>query len=176
MVQRTKNKQEAMNRARNPVALSLCILCSCLSIGITFPLFSRELHTLFIATNTVVNYPGMRESEPPDTLTHPADSFGNGERFGGQGQTEEFNRLDSLREKHPVVQKREPNEIKVKLAENRLTIENLEQDGVLEVYNIMGAKVYTQRVKAGTSTHILSLPKGYYIIRIGKYSRKIAVR
>jgi hypothetical protein len=40
----------------------------------------------------------------------------------------------------------------------------------------MGVKVYNRRVKAGTNQYILSLPKGYYIIKIGKLTRKIAIK
>lgn len=65
---------------------------------------------------------------------------------------------------------------KIKLTGNRLIIEDLPEDGVLEIYNIMGAKVFNRRVKAGTNQYILSLPKGYYIIKIGKLTRKIAIR
>lgn len=176
MVQRTKNNQEAMNRTRNLVTLLFCTLCLCLNIEIAAPAISQEPHASFTDTNLVANLPGTRESEPPDTLTHPVDSLRNDDRLSGHGQTEGFNRLDSLSKERSLSQKREPSEIKVKLVENRLTIENLVQDGVLEVYNIMGTRVYTRRVKAGTSTHVLSLPKGYYIVRIGKYSRKIAVK
>lgn len=68
------------------------------------------------------------------------------------------------------------NEIKIKLADNMLTLENLKSDGVLEIYNIMGAKVYSRRIRAGTSTHVLSLPKGYYILKIGKFTRKISLK
>ncbi|HHU96740.1 MAG TPA: T9SS type A sorting domain-containing protein [Petrimonas sp.] len=166
-----------MKRVRNQVILFLYTLCLCLSTGIGFPLFSQELHVPFTDTNPVINLPGTLESEPTATLTHPTDSLNNNGQAGNQGvQASRFDRIDSLNRQSPVSQQRETNEIKVKLAENRLTIENLEKDGVLEVYNIMGSKVYAQRVKAGTSTHILSLPKGYYIIKIGKFSRKIAVK
>ncbi len=65
---------------------------------------------------------------------------------------------------------------KIKLTGNLLIIEDLPEDGVLEIYNIMGAKVYNRRVKAGTNQYVLSLPKGYYIIKIGKLTRKIAVK
>lgn len=66
--------------------------------------------------------------------------------------------------------------INVKLSENRLIIENLPKDDILEMYNIMGVKVLSRRVKAGTNEYTLSLPKGYYILKIGKITKKIAVR
>ncbi len=71
----------------------------------------------------------------------------------------------------------EPDDkVKIKMGRNHLTIENLPRDGVLDIYNIMGAKVYSRRVKAGTNQYILSLPRGYYILKIDKYTRKIAVK
>lgn len=67
-------------------------------------------------------------------------------------------------------------ETKIKVSENRLIIENLPKDGVLEVFSIFGVKVYTQKVKAGTNEYQLNLPKGYYIIKIGTLTKKILLR
>jgi hypothetical protein len=66
--------------------------------------------------------------------------------------------------------------LKVVITENRLIIENLTKDNILEIYNIMGAKVYTRRLKSGTNEYHISLPKGYYIIKIGKFTKKIAIK
>ena len=68
------------------------------------------------------------------------------------------------------------NEIKIKLLENRLTLENIPEDGMLEVYNIMGVKVYSRCVRAGIAEVTLTVPRGYYIIKIGKFTRKIAIK
>ncbi|WP_294080584.1 T9SS type A sorting domain-containing protein [Proteiniphilum sp. UBA5384] len=65
---------------------------------------------------------------------------------------------------------------KIKITGNQLIIEDLSQDGVLDIYNIMGAKVFNRRVKAGTNQYTLSLPRGYYIIKIGKITQKIAIK
>ena len=67
-------------------------------------------------------------------------------------------------------------ETKITWAENRLVVENLPKDGVLEIFSIVGVKVYTQKIKAGTNEYILHLPKGYYIIRIGDIVKKIALK
>lgn len=85
-------------------------------------------------------------------------------------------RVDSLRITEHFSREESKNEIKIKLAENRLTIENLSEDGLLEIYNIMGAKVFNRRIKTGTTDISLSVPRGYYIIKIGKFSRKIAIK
>lgn len=68
-----------------------------------------------------------------------------------------------------------PEKVNIKLSENRLTIENLPKDNILEIYNIMGVKVYSRRVKAGTNEYLLSLSKGFYILKIGKITKKIAI-
>jgi hypothetical protein len=65
---------------------------------------------------------------------------------------------------------------KIKLVDNKIKIENLPKDDLLEIYNIMGMKVYSRRIKAGTNEYALSLTKGYYIIKIGKITKKIAIR
>lgn len=82
-----------------------------------------------------------------------------------QNTTVELQKEEDLQEK-----------TKIKLVDNRLIIENLPEDGILEIYNIMGVKVYNRRVKAGTNQQYLSLPKGYYIIKIGTFTRKIAIK
>ena len=67
-------------------------------------------------------------------------------------------------------------ETKITYADGRLIVENLPQDAVLEVYSIVGVKVYSQRIKSGTNEYYLNLPKDYYIIRVGEMVKKIAVR
>ena len=67
-------------------------------------------------------------------------------------------------------------ETKIKVTENRLVIEILTKDGVLEIFSIMGVKVYTRKIKAGTNEYQLDLPKGYYIIRIGDLVKKILLK
>lgn len=70
----------------------------------------------------------------------------------------------------------EEDSLAVYYSDNRLTIEHLKESAVLEIYNIMGRKVYSRSVAAGTTTLDISLTKGIYIIRLGKYTKKIAVR
>jgi len=105
----------------------------------------------------------------PDTLNmQNREGLQNIEKL--QTATQIQNRQDSQNWEDPQ------NKTKIKLTGSQLIIENLPEDGVLEIYNIMGVKVYNRHVKAGTNQYILSLPKGYYIIKIGKFTRKIAVR
>lgn len=78
-------------------------------------------------------------------------------------------------DKEFVMEEKVP-EVKITLAGNRLIIENLPKDDVLEVFSIFGTKVYSQKVKAGTNEYTLDLPKGYYIIRINNLAKKILLR
>lgn len=64
----------------------------------------------------------------------------------------------------------------IKFTGSTLIIENLPKDNILEIYNIMGTKVYSIPIKSGTNEYQLTLSRGYYIIKIGKFTKKIAVR
>ncbi len=92
-------------------------------------------------------------------------SYGNDIMYGSEKQLD-LNISQSITQ----------DSLKVVITENRLIIENLTKDNILEIYNIMGAKVYTRRIKSGTNEYNISLPKGYYIIKIGKFTKKIAIK
>ncbi len=68
------------------------------------------------------------------------------------------------------------DKIEAIMSGNRLVVKNLKEDSVLEVYSIVGVKVYSREIKAGTNEYPLNLPRGYYIIRIGDTVKKIAIR
>ena len=86
-----------------------------------------------------------------------------------------FPLLSQVNPEKSVMETPAPEKVNIKLSENRLTIENLPKDDILEIYNIMGVKVFSRRVKAGTNEYTLSLPKGFYILKIGKITKKIAI-
>ncbi len=67
-------------------------------------------------------------------------------------------------------------EIKIRLVDNRLFVEDLPKEMLLEIYNIMGVKVYSRRIPPGTGEYPVNLPRGYYILKIGKTTKKIAIR
>ncbi|RNC64907.1 T9SS type A sorting domain-containing protein [Proteiniphilum sp. X52] len=105
----------------------------------------------------------------PDTVkTQNREGFQNTGKL--QDTTRIQNRQGSQNREDPQ------DKTTIKLTGNQLLIENLPEDGVLEIYNIMGVKVYHRLVKAGTNQYILSLSRGYYIIKIGKITRKVAVK
>ena len=47
---------------------------------------------------------------------------------------------------------------------------------VLEVFNLTGAKVATHRIDSNEKTFALNLPKGCYLIKVGKIVRKISLQ
>lgn len=69
--------------------------------------------------------------------------------------------------------KQEPDII---ISENRIKIDNPNKETVLEIFSIVGVKVFTEKVRTGTSEFSHNLPKGYYIIRVGNTAKKIALR
>ena len=47
---------------------------------------------------------------------------------------------------------------------------------VMEVFNLTGSKVATIRIDSNDKTFALNLPKGCYLIKVGKIVRKISVQ
>lgn len=58
----------------------------------------------------------------------------------------------------------------------KFVVENLPQDGTIEVFNILGTKVMTFNVNSGTNSNRVNLPKGYYILKSDNVTKKIAVK
>lgn len=47
---------------------------------------------------------------------------------------------------------------------------------VLHIYNVTGVRVMSIRVDGADKVYELNLPKGCYIVKVGKYVRKISIR
>ncbi|MCH4147271.1 MAG: T9SS type A sorting domain-containing protein [Prevotella sp.] len=47
---------------------------------------------------------------------------------------------------------------------------------MLQIYNVAGVRVMNVKVEGDERRYDLSLPKGCYIIKVGKYVRKISIR
>lgn len=47
---------------------------------------------------------------------------------------------------------------------------------VMEIFNLTGTKVATIRIDSSDKTFALNLPKGCYLIKVGKIVRKISVQ
>ncbi|WP_234396364.1 T9SS type A sorting domain-containing protein [Prevotella dentasini] len=49
-------------------------------------------------------------------------------------------------------------------------------DEVLQIYNVTGVRVMSVRVDGNDKRYNLNLPKGCYIVKVGKVVRKIYIR
>ena len=58
----------------------------------------------------------------------------------------------------------------------RYPISNVNSNARVDVYNIIGSRVKSFEIRNGVSDTSLTLPKGYYIIKIDDTTRKIAVK
>ncbi len=58
----------------------------------------------------------------------------------------------------------------------KITLENVSMSGYLEVYSILGVKVTSVNLKTIVGQCVLDLPKGLYILKVGKVAQKIIVR
>ena len=69
------------------------------------------------------------------------------------------------------------NSIKVTYIDAHIKVENAPAKSRLEIYNIVGSKVKEIIMAEPSGEYPVSLPKGYYIVRIdGGVVRKIVVR
>lgn len=67
----------------------------------------------------------------------------------------------------------EQNQISISVSGSTIRVKNAEGQA-LEVYGITGEKVYTQNIDSASKSFELShLQRGYYIVKIGKFTRKI---
>lgn len=70
----------------------------------------------------------------------------------------------------------EQNAISVTVSESTLHVKNADHM-VLEIFSITGEKIYTTRIDSSSKEiEVENLSRGCYIVRIGKYTRKIYVR
>lgn len=70
----------------------------------------------------------------------------------------------------------EQNQISLTVNGSSLRVKNA--DGlVIEIFSLTGEKVHTQRIDSASKTIDLAhMQRGYYIVRIGKFTRKIYLR
>lgn len=59
---------------------------------------------------------------------------------------------------------------------DKYPIQNVNPNALVDVYSIIGTKVASFRMKAGACDSSITLPKGYYILKIEDSTRKIAVK
>lgn len=75
-------------------------------------------------------------------------------------------------DKHPVPD----SQVKITVTENRITVADAPSQSVMEIYNVIGVKVKEIQLRKPSGEYVISLPKGYYIVRIKGTVRKIVIR
>ena len=90
--------------------------------------------------------------------------------FAFQAQSQQANPVPS------VTTQQVDSSIKVSAIDNRIIVSNAPEKSKLEVYNIVGSKVKEIEMKQPSGEYPVTLPKGYYIVRIEGIVRKIVIR
>jgi hypothetical protein len=90
--------------------------------------------------------------------------------FALQAQSQQANPVSS------VFIQQVDNSIKVNAVDNRIIVSNVPVKSKLEIYNIVGSKVKEIEMKQTSGEYPVTLPKGYYIVRIEGVVRKIVIR
>lgn len=181
-----------MQRERTSIPLFTVLLIPCFFIGMMRPAFSQtERHPFFGKVQKDRSEAQKNSSEVQknvldvyktasvilkDSSVILKDSLEINKDSSFTLRMNDSLRIDNRRSVDRFSLEEVSPEIKFKLSGNRLIIENIPTDGMVEVYNIMGAKILQQKVRAGSAEISLSVPRGYYIIKIDKFSRKIAIK
>lgn len=58
----------------------------------------------------------------------------------------------------------------------RFVVDNLPQEGTVEVFNILGSKVISFSIRGGVNINKINLPEGYYILKCDNATKKIVVK
>ena len=59
---------------------------------------------------------------------------------------------------------------------NRLLVQNVKAGDMLQVYSIVGVKVFEIKLDSSGKEITLNVPKGYYVVKVSNIVRKIAVK
>ncbi|MDR1602910.1 MAG: T9SS type A sorting domain-containing protein [Tannerella sp.] len=68
------------------------------------------------------------------------------------------------------------NQVKITVTDNRIAVAYAPAGSVMEIYNVIGVKVQSIQLRKPSGEYVITLPKGYYIVRIGVTVRKIVIR
>lgn len=67
----------------------------------------------------------------------------------------------------------EQNQVTIAVSGSTIRVKNAEGQ-VLEIYGLTGEKLYTQNIDSASKTFDLGqLQRGFYIVKIGKFTRKV---
>ena len=73
------------------------------------------------------------------------------------------------------MQEQEINTISISISGNVLRVEGADNE-TSYIYNVVGVRVMSIKIDGQDKRYSLSLPKGCYIIKVGKVVRKISIR
>ena len=59
---------------------------------------------------------------------------------------------------------------------SNLTIENARVNSIVEIYSLVGNRVFSDVMVETKQYFIVDLPKGYYFVKVGNTTRKISVK
>lgn len=76
---------------------------------------------------------------------------------------------------YPQTQPTKPA-IEIFFVDNKIKVNNATVGSTLEIYSVVGLKVFEVKIKYPSGDYPVNLPKGYYIVRIGETVRKIVIR
>lgn len=65
-------------------------------------------------------------------------------------------------------------EISISIKGRELRVQHAEGQSI-DIYNVAGVKVMTQRVDSEDKVVLLNIPRGIYIVKVGKVARRINV-
>jgi hypothetical protein len=77
---------------------------------------------------------------------------------------------------HAVQPPEDTLKVKVNVIDNRIIVTDAPAKSRLQIYNIVGVRVREIEIKHPSEEYAVSLPKGYYIVRIQDTVRKIVIR
>lgn len=64
--------------------------------------------------------------------------------------------------------------VSIRLTGNELRITGAAGE-MMQIYNVAGVRVMTVKIDSSDKTYNLNLPKGCYIVKVGKIVRKISI-
>ena len=66
--------------------------------------------------------------------------------------------------------------VEITVTGNKLTLDCAPVGKKIEIFSVVGVKVTEIEIKTSSGEYTLSVPKGYYILRINDIVRKVAIR
>ena len=89
--------------------------------------------------------------------------------FAFRAQSQQVNTVPSITQQVDSL-------LKVSVVDNRIIVSNAPEKGKIEIYNIVGSKMKEIEMKQPSGQYPVTLPKGYYIVRIEGIVRRILIR